>query len=91
MKLTQSQIETITRLKTEDELYYLETYNSNPNYTDFLERTFGEEYNELHDEWQRCYDFEFDMDWYVYQVTNKLSKAMKSWIEEGKELQKDLV
>jgi hypothetical protein len=91
MKLTENQIETIIRLKTEDNLYYFNTYDSNPNYTDFIERTFGEDYNELHDEWQRCYDFEFDMDWYMYQITGEISEEMNQWIQEGLEIKKDLV
>jgi hypothetical protein len=91
MKLTENQIETIIRLKTHDNLYYFRSYDSNPNYTDFIERTFGEDYNELHDEWQRCYDFEFDMDWYVYQITGEISEEMNHWIQEGLEIKKEIL
>lgn len=91
MNLTENQLETIVRLKTEDRLYYFESYDSNPDYTDFLQKTFGEDYHELHDEWQRCYDFEFDFDWYVYQVTDVMSEDMKQWIQEGLEIKKEIL
>ncbi len=83
MKLTKEQSLEVGRLMGLNEATYLGTYESSPIYEDFLEETFGENYFDLHDEWQRCYDFEFEEDFWIFYVTGKKTKALKEWIKEG--------
>jgi len=88
--MTKEQLVLITELMTHDKMYYQGTYESNPDYENFLEKTFGKDWLEFHsDFWERGYDFEFEYDWYVYQVTGVMSQEMKEWVEEGLELLKD--
>lgn len=90
MKLTKEQQSSISDLMLEDKLYYIGTYDSNPLYEKFLQKTFGENWLDFHlDFWERCYDFEFEYDWYVYQVTGVMSEEMKEWVKEGLESLKE--
>ena len=80
----------VGRLMTLNEQTYAGTYESSPIYERFLLKTFGEHHCELHDEWQRCYDFEFEEDFWVYYVTGKKTQQFSEWIEEGLEELKQL-
>lgn len=84
--MTKAQIGVIAELMANDKMYFMGTYNTNPDYENFLEETFGENWLDLHlDIWERCYEYEFHYDWYVYQVTGIMSEEMKEWIKEGLE------
>jgi hypothetical protein len=90
MKITKEQAIEVGRLMSLNEETYGGTYETSPIYEKFLYETFGENHAELHDEWQQCYDFEFDEDFWVFYVTGKKTKALKEWIKEGLQMLQEL-